>query len=92
MKFKRMKPIQGTNSRKSKLQRVTERIPNEERLLEWLANELPEHRLRLLAAVEPYLKFKLSPGFDRGKLADMPHVPLEGSAIDLEAQKAYQPR
>lgn len=60
----------------SKTQRVAERIPNEERLLEWLANELPEHRLRLFAAVEPYLKFKLSAGFKRERIPDMVHVPL----------------
>lgn len=60
----------------SKAQRVAERIPSEELLLEWLANERPEHRLRLFEAVEPYLKFKLSPGFDRTKLVGMVHVPL----------------
>lgn len=91
-RFKPMKPFVGKNSRKPRVQRIAERIPDEERLLEWLANELPEHRLRLLQAVEPYLKFRLSPGFDRSKLVDMPHVPPAGSAIDLEAQKAYQPK
>jgi hypothetical protein len=78
-----MKPIRGNRSRMSKTQRVAERIPNEERLLEWLANELPEHRLRLLEAVEPYLRFQLSPGFDRSKLADMVYVPV-GADVDPE--------
>jgi hypothetical protein len=77
MRLKRMKPIRGTNSRKSRVQRVAERVPNEERLLEWLANELPEHRIRLFEAVEPYLKFRVSPGFDKGKLPLMPHTAVE---------------
>jgi hypothetical protein len=72
-----MKPLAGTNSRKSRVQRVAERVPNEERLLEWLGNELPEHRVRLFEAVEPYLKFKVSPGFDKQKLPLMPHTPVE---------------
>jgi hypothetical protein len=75
-RLKRMKPIQGSRSRMSKAQRVAERVPSEEMLLQWLANELPEHRIRLLEAVEPYLKFKLSPGFDRTKLPDMAHIPV----------------
>jgi hypothetical protein len=82
-RFKPMKPIRGNRSRMSKAQRVAERIPSEERLLEWLANELPEHRLRLLEAVEPYLRFQLSPGFDRSKLADMVYVPV-GADVDPE--------
>jgi hypothetical protein len=77
MRLKRMKPIRGTNSRKSRVQRVAERVPNEERLLEWLANELHEHRIRLFEAVEPYLKFRVSPGFDKGKLPLMPHTAVE---------------
>lgn len=77
MKFKRMKSIQGTNSRKPRVQRVAERVPNEERLLEWLANELPEHRIRLFEAVEPYLKFKVSDAFDKLKLPLMPHTAVE---------------
>ncbi len=82
-----MKALRGTNSRKSKLQRVAERIPSEERLLEWLANELPDHRLALFAAVEPYLKFKLSPGFKRERIPDMAHVPL-GEVSPAMAGKA----
>jgi hypothetical protein len=89
-----MKSIKGTNSRKSRAQRVAERVPDEERLLEWLQNEQPEHRVRLLEAIEPFLRFRLSPGFDRARLADMPYLPPQGSAIDaaaIEANKAYQP-
>jgi len=82
-RHKPMKPIQGTNSRKSRVQRVGERVPDEERLLEWLANEKPEHRLRLLEAVEPHLKFKLSPGFDRSKLEAMVYVE-PGADVDPE--------
>lgn len=87
-RIKRMKPIVGKNSRKSKRERVAERIPNEERLLEWLSNELPEHRLRLFEAVEPYLKFALSSGFDRKKLRDMVYVPAEGDISPELAGKA----
>lgn len=86
--FKRMKPLRGTNSRKSRIERIAERVPSEERLLEWLANELPEHRLRLLEAVEPYLKFKLSPGFDRSKLAGMVHIPVGADVSPEMAGKA----
>lgn len=72
----------------SKAERVGRRIPSEEMLLQWLANEKPEHRVRLLEAVEPYLKFKLSPGFDRGKLAGMAHIPLGEDVSPAMAGKA----
>lgn len=86
-RFKPMKPIRGEKSRKSRVQRIAERVPNEERLLEWLANEKPEHRLKLLEAVEPFLLFKLSPGFDRTKLVDMAHIP---AGADVAPEMAGQ--
>lgn len=87
-RFKPAKPLRGTKSRMSKTQRVAERIPNEELLLEWLANELPEHRPQLFDAIKPYLKFKLSPGFNRERIPDMVHIPLGKDVSPEMAGKA----
>lgn len=65
-----MKPLKG----KTRIERVGERIRTEEVLLTLLAKEKPEHRIELFDRIAPYLKFRLSPGFDKLKLPDMPYA------------------
>lgn len=70
MIFKRMKPLAGP----SRIERVGAKIRTEEILLELLAKERPEYRIELFERIAPFLKFRLSPNFDKTKLADMPYA------------------
>lgn len=75
-----MKPIAGP----PRIARVAARIRTEEILLELMAKELPDHRIDLFNRIAPYLRFRLSDGFNIAKLPDMPYTGPRTAAMQLE--------
>lgn len=69
-RFKKPKPLRG----KTRIERLAARIPNEEKLLELLDKELPEHRIQLFEAMAPHLRFRLSLEFNPKRLPEAPYT------------------